>query len=136
MGVFVAATHLKLGTQVAVKFLLPTEHDEADAIDRFLREARAAARIESEHVARVTDVATLDSGAPYLVMELLRGTDLGALVKQGPIPFRSAAARIESEHVARVTDVATLDSGAPYLVMELLRGTDLGALVKQGPIPI
>jgi len=90
MGVVVAATHLKLGTHVAIKFLLPSQSEETEAVDRFLREARNAARIESEHVARVTDVATLESGAPYLVMELLRGTDLAALVKKGPVPIDAA----------------------------------------------
>src|SRR5207247_740225 len=43
---------------------------------RFLREARAAVRIQSEHVARVLDVGTHDDGVPYMVMEFLAGHDL------------------------------------------------------------
>jgi serine/threonine protein kinase len=82
MGVVVAATHLKLGTRVAIKFLRPSVCEAPEAVERFLREARAAARIEGEHVARVTDVATLDSGSPYMVMELLRGSDLAGLLKK------------------------------------------------------
>jgi eukaryotic-like serine/threonine-protein kinase len=82
MGIVVAATHLTLGTRVAVKFLLPSTCEKPGAVERFVREARAAARIEGEHVARVTDVATLESGAPYMVMELLRGTDLAAHLKE------------------------------------------------------
>ena len=49
---------------------------------RFLREARAASKIKSEHVARVTDVDTLDDGAPYMVMEYLDGHDLAGSRKQ------------------------------------------------------
>jgi len=48
---------------------------------RFVREAQAAARLKSEHVARVTDVGTLETGAPYMVMELLEGADLNALLE-------------------------------------------------------
>jgi serine/threonine-protein kinase len=55
--------------------------------ERFLREARAAVRLKSEHVARVIDVGTLESGAPYMVMELLQGRDLGALIKTEPKIF-------------------------------------------------
>jgi serine/threonine protein kinase len=91
MGIVVAATHLALGTRVAIKFLLPATCETPEAVARFLREARAAARIEGEHVARVTDVATLESGAPYMVMELLRGSDLAAhLKKNGPLAPETA----------------------------------------------
>jgi serine/threonine-protein kinase len=64
MGVVVAATHLQHGGQVALKFLVPgtEKHDEMAA--RMLREAQAAARIKSEHVARVLDFGTLDHGDP------------------------------------------------------------------------
>src|ERR1700685_630157 len=64
MGVVVAAHHTALRQNVAVKFLLPATAQRGDATERFLREARAAASIQSEHVARVTDVGTLESGAP------------------------------------------------------------------------
>jgi serine/threonine-protein kinase len=66
MGVVVAATHLQLGQRVAVKFLLPEACGDGIAVARFLREARAAARIQSEHVARVIDVGTMPDGAPYV----------------------------------------------------------------------
>ena len=62
-----------------------------DAVTRFAREARAAAKIASEHVARVLDVGTLDTGAPYMVMEFLEGSDLREFVKQrGPLPLSQA----------------------------------------------
>lgn len=80
MGVVVAAHHVQLDERVALKFLLPDALGNADAVARFAREARAAVKIKSEHVARVTDVGTLDNGSPYMVMEYLHGTDLGDLV--------------------------------------------------------
>src|SRR4051812_36810717 len=68
MGVVVAAHHTTLRQNVAVKFLLPEAAKRGDATERFLREARAAVSIQSEHVARVTDVGTLETGSPYMVM--------------------------------------------------------------------
>ncbi|HET9959746.1 MAG TPA: protein kinase [Polyangiaceae bacterium] len=90
MGVVVAALHLELDERVAVKFLLPEVSQDSNAAARFIREARAAARIKSEHVARVIDVGRLESGAPYMVMEYLEGSDLESLVSQGPLPIEDA----------------------------------------------
>lgn len=81
MGVVALAHHIKLGQPVALKFLLPSASRQPQAVARFLREARAAAGIQSEHVARIMDVGALSSGAPYLVMEFLRGHDLAELLK-------------------------------------------------------
>jgi serine/threonine-protein kinase len=82
MGVVVAAHHLHLDAKVAIKFLLPEALKNEEAVARFAREARAAVKIKSEHVARVVDVGTLDNGAPYMVMEYLDGGDLGAWIQQ------------------------------------------------------
>jgi serine/threonine-protein kinase len=91
MGVVVAATHLQLGQHVALKFMLPQALALAAYVERFLREARAAVRLKSDHVARVLDVGTLASGSPYMVMEYLDGSDLGAVVEQqGPLPVVAA----------------------------------------------
>lgn len=91
MGVVIAARHLVLRQRVAVKFLLPQATRLPEASERFIREARAAVAIQSEHVARVLDVGTLENGAPYMVMEFLAGTDLGKLLrKQGPLPIPDA----------------------------------------------
>src|SRR5690606_40266591 len=75
MGVVVLASHIALGSKVAIKFLLPEACNHPGAVERFLREARAAVQIQSEHVARVSDVGTLDTGLPYMVMEFLEGHD-------------------------------------------------------------
>ncbi len=88
MGVVVAAHHIRLDMKVALKFLLPAMLGDAEAVARFAREARAAVRITNEHVARVTDVGTLDNGAPYIVMEYLEGEDLGEWLRQrGALPI-------------------------------------------------
>jgi eukaryotic-like serine/threonine-protein kinase len=91
MGVVVAAHHVQLDEKVAVKFLLPAIAEHPDAVRRFLREARAAVKIKSEHVARVFDVGTLENGAPYFVMEHLEGGDLSAWLQQrGAMPIEQA----------------------------------------------
>jgi len=82
MGVVVAATHLQLDQHVALKFLLPWALTNQLAVERFSREAKAAVRLKSDHVARVTDVGFLESGSPYLVMEYLEGIDLHDLIHQ------------------------------------------------------
>ena len=91
MGVVVAARHLHLETKVAIKFLLPGMLESGDAAARFAREARAAVKMSSEHIARVFDVGILESGAPYMVMEYLDGDDLAAWIKQrGALPIEQA----------------------------------------------
>jgi hypothetical protein len=100
MGVVVAATHIQLDEPVALKFMLPEALGSADAVARFLREARAAVRLHSEHVARVSDVGTLETGAPYIVMEYLDGTDLaGVLAARGPLPPEDAV-----EYIVQASD--------------------------------
>ena len=77
MGVVVSARHTTLDQVVAIKLLVANRFDSyEEAVSRFLGEARAAARIESDHVCRVFDVGTLESGVPFMVMEHLEGRDL------------------------------------------------------------
>ena len=91
MGVVVAATHIALKQRVALKFMLPTKAAGQEQHARFLREAQAAVRLKTQHVARVSDVGTLDSGAPYMVMELLDGRDIAAVLQErGPLPVYEA----------------------------------------------
>ena len=92
MGVVVLATHLQLDEPVALKFLRAEAVAESEALARFLREAKAAAKLKSEHVARVLDVAVTDEGSPYIVMEYLQGSDLSKTVQtSGPLDVQSAA---------------------------------------------
>jgi serine/threonine-protein kinase len=76
MGFVVAARHRDLGHRVALKFMNPDVACKPVAVQRFLREARAAARLTSEHVCRVFDVGELPSGVPYMAMEYLEGSTL------------------------------------------------------------
>lgn len=82
MGVVVAAMHLQLDQMVALKFIRREALGNLEVVSRFEREARAAVRLKSEHVARIIDVGRLDSGSPYIVMEYLEGQDLSSLLHQ------------------------------------------------------
>jgi len=90
MGVVVAATHVDLDQRVAIKVLQRSAAYNQDALNRFMREARAAAKIRSEHVARVMDVGKLDDGLTYIVMEYLEGNDLADVLKDGALPITAA----------------------------------------------
>jgi len=94
MGAVVAARHLGLGESVALKILHPRYLDNAEAIARFEQEARAAVQIRGEHSARLLDVGTAPSGAPFLVMELLAGEDLAAVCAHGARPIEEAVTYI------------------------------------------
>jgi hypothetical protein len=87
MGYVFAARDLKENRSVAIKFLRadPARHDEA--IVRFAREARAVMGIGSQHVTRIYDVGNTDLGVPYIVMERLKGEELGTrIARQGRLP--------------------------------------------------
>jgi serine/threonine-protein kinase len=75
MGAVYAARHVELGTKLAIKVLLPELLDDAGAVARFRREARAAAKIADDNVVRILDVGQIACGAPYIVMEFLEGQD-------------------------------------------------------------
>ncbi|MBX3185532.1 MAG: serine/threonine protein kinase [Labilithrix sp.] len=86
MGVVVAATHLDLEQPVALKFILPQALAGKGNVERFMREARAAVRLKSEHVAKVFDVGRDGEDRPFMVLELLEGMDLAKLTKQKGSP--------------------------------------------------
>ena len=88
MGFVFAALHMQLGHRVALKVLNSLALSDREVTERFLREGRAVARLQGEHVARVSDVGTLASGEPYMVMEFLEGRDLAHELKaRGPLPL-------------------------------------------------
>jgi serine/threonine protein kinase len=85
MGVVYRSHHALLGVPVAVKIILPEFAARPEFIARFTNEAKAAARIQSDHIARVSDVGSTADGMSFLVMELLEGEDLGSiLAREGP----------------------------------------------------
>ena len=80
LAVVLSAMHLGLDRRVAIKVLLPEWAGDGEVVRRFVREGRTATRIKSEHVVRVFDVGTLESGAPFLVLEYLEGHNLEDVV--------------------------------------------------------
>lgn len=107
MGAVYEVEHARTGERLALKVLRSGVGASAEALERFKREARASARIKSEHVVRVTDadIAPELDDAPFLVMELLEGTDLErAAVAAPPDPatvvnwLRQAARAIDKAH--------------------------------------
>ncbi len=102
MGIVLAARHVELGTRVAIKVLRDGDPHE----NRLLREARAMARLECEHVARVLDVGRTREGLdgrPFIVMEHLRGTDLAKhLAERGRLPITDAVDHVLEACVAIV----------------------------------
>ncbi|MBX3260752.1 MAG: serine/threonine protein kinase, partial [Labilithrix sp.] len=96
MAHVLAARHVELGHGVALKVLDPSFEADAGAKARFAREARAMAALSSRHTVRVHDVGALATGLPFLVMELLEGSDLAeVLAERGPLPFDEACAYVE-----------------------------------------
>jgi serine/threonine-protein kinase len=91
MGVVVAATHLELGKAYAIKLMRAEVAATREAAERFRREAKAAADLESEHVAKVFDFGRREDETPFMIMERLVGEDLGQLVERGPLPIRDVA---------------------------------------------
>ena len=91
-SVVLSARHERLGNQVAVKVLVSREFlDRPGLVDGFIRDARAAAGLQSEHVVQVFDVGKGPEGAPYMVMEFLRGVDLLSRLKEkGPLSSERA----------------------------------------------
>ncbi len=80
--------HTGIEKQCAIKVLNIAYAHQQDAVDRFLREARAASRIQHENVIDITDFGRAPNGSVFFVMELLAGDDLATLVRrEGPIAW-------------------------------------------------
>jgi len=90
MGEVWQADDTVLGRRVALKVLVEELAADDRATRRFVREARATARLTHPNVARVYDFGR-DGGAPFLVMELLEGETLAARLASGPLPPAEAA---------------------------------------------
>jgi serine/threonine protein kinase len=77
MGAVWLVEHVHTGDQLALKVLHRMFGDSPDIVERFRREARAAAKIKSEHVVRVidADISPELGNVPFMVMEVLEGED-------------------------------------------------------------
>jgi len=82
MGIVVAARHKLLDQKVAIKFLHTDLREQPNGISRFVQEAQAAMSIQSEHVVRIRDIAMLETGEPYIIMEYLEGGDLATRLRK------------------------------------------------------
>ncbi len=81
MGVVWLARHETLQKDVAVKVLPPEASKEPEAVERLLREARNAARLEHPNVIQVLDAGS-DGGAHFIVMQYVDGTDLDRILEK------------------------------------------------------
>lgn len=86
MGTVYRARDEVMGREVALKVLMADLEDDPDIRIRFHREAEAAAALSHPNIITIFDVGEAD-GRFYIVMELLRGTTLKDLVKQGTMPM-------------------------------------------------
>ena len=107
MGRVMLCEHLMLQRLVAVKIMFRSRETKPGAIERFLREARAAAKFDHPNLARVFDVDNTENG-PYIVMEYVDGMNLHDLVvKVSPLSWqrvanyiRQAALGLQQAHLA------------------------------------
>jgi serine/threonine protein kinase len=92
MGAVFLAEHVVLKSPVAMKLLQPEARNLPELVERFQREAVVGAHIKHPHIASATDFGALPDGAYYLVLELVEGTTLDSVLKEGPLPPRRAIA--------------------------------------------
>jgi serine/threonine-protein kinase len=133
MGIVAAVTHLEIEAPYAIKFLLPKAAKDEETVVRFMREARNAVRIKSEHIARVSDVGRMPDGAPYILMEYLEGRDLGrVLAENGPLSPRDAVEYVlqACEGIAEAHALGIIHRDLKPANLFLTRRSDGAAFIK------
>lgn len=133
MGVVVEAVHALLDKRVAVKLLRQEVAGDEDALRRFLNEARIAAQLPGDHIARAIDFGRTEDGETYLVMELLVGRDLEAELRaRGSLPVAEAVDYMlqACEGVAEAHAVGLVHRDLKPANLFLTRRRDGSALVK------
>jgi serine/threonine-protein kinase len=133
MGAVMSAMHVELQQRVAVKVMLPHGARHRVAVWRFLREARAASAIQSQHVVRIFDVGKLKNGLPYMVMEYLAGSSLQEVLdKGGPLPLPDAITYLlhACEAVAQAHAAGIVHRDLKPANLFLLKAGDGSPLVK------
>jgi hypothetical protein len=95
MGVVYEARHVLVGRHFAVKLLHRALAQNREAVLRFQREAQAAGALDCENVVAITDFGFSAEGAPYMVMDLLKGETSRALIaREGPLPVPRAVSLV------------------------------------------
>ncbi len=130
MGEIYAATQLKLGIKVALKFLRSEHVTNRPVLDRFVAEAQAVAQLRSENVCRVADVDSTADGVPFIVMELLQGRDLHTILKTAPLDVPTA-----TEYVLQ-TCLAIAEAHAFGVVHRDLKPSNLFLTYRSDGTPI
>ena len=109
MGAVYEIEHELTKHRRALKLLHKAMADQPSVVERFLREASAAGRVGNPHIVETFDAGVLDTGEPYLVMEILRGEPLAARIAQGKMPILDvvdlvgqAAAGVQAAHAAGI----------------------------------
>ena len=87
MGAVYEIEHELTKHRRALKLLHASMTQMPSVVERFLREASAAGRVGNPHIVESFDAGTLDTGEPYLVLEMLRGETLAQTIARGPMPL-------------------------------------------------
>jgi serine/threonine-protein kinase len=138
MGIVLAARHVQLGERVAIKVLLLDSFTRGDFHTRFLREAKVTARLRNEHIARVVDVASLNDGTLYMVMEFVDGLELRDILKRdGKLPIPVAVEYIvqacEGLAEAHANGIVHRDLKPPnFIITARADGSDLVKILDFG----
>jgi serine/threonine protein kinase len=132
MGTVYRARHDVVGRDVAIKFLSPDLAMDPVNRRRFLREAKAANRIDHEHIIDITDYGETDDGLVYLVMEYLDGQSLGDTLERGPLaPYRAVEIAIQiASALARAHELDVVHRDIKPDNVYLLQRTEGGDFVK------
>ena len=139
-GTVYEAVQRSLGKRVAVKMLNEAYFTHAEMVQRFLREARAVARLRHRHIVGVHGIGRTPRGGYFIVMDLIEGSNLQDRISEGRLPPLDAAvilrALAEAAHHAHERGIIHRDLKPSNVLLEdgsVPRLTDFG-LAKYVPV--